>query len=99
MKRMVVCALVVFSGASTGHADDKEAACLSSALNTHLAAKTKLFDAAGPIMSPDTQMKRRRLDEQYCMFVTECSLTDQTGDARRMVASALFSSCLKTTED
>ncbi|KEQ08058.1 hypothetical protein [Pseudorhizobium pelagicum] len=95
MKRTVICAFVVLSGASIGYADDQQTACLSSALDTHLAATTKLFDAAGPLMSPDAQMTRRRLDEKYCLAVTECGLTDQTGDARAMMASALFSSCLK----
>ncbi|MCJ2876519.1 hypothetical protein JUM41_19915 [Rhizobium pusense] len=99
MKRMVICALMVLSGASIVHADDEQAACLRSAFDAHLEAKMKLFDAAGPLMSPDAQMTRRRLDEKYCIAVTECGLTDQTGDTRAMMASTLFSSCLKRKED
>jgi hypothetical protein len=94
MERMVICALVALSGASIGYADDEQAACLRSAFDVHLEAKTKLFDAAGPLMSPDAQIARRRLDEKYCLQVTACGVERVSGGERSMVGSALFSQCL-----
>lgn len=98
MKRMAISALVALCGASIGYADDEQTVCLRSAFDTHLEAKQKLFDAVGPLISPDAQMTRRRLDEKYCLAFTECGLKDQTGDARAMMASVVFLRCLKQEE-
>lgn len=98
MKRTVICALVVLCGASIVHAADEQTACLRSAFDAHLEAKLKLFDAAGPLISPEARMMLRRLDEKYCLASTECGLKDQPADARALMAGALFSSCLKKEE-
>lgn len=94
MKRMMLCALIALSCPQSGITEDSAAACLASAFNAHLEAKTKLFETAGPVMNPEAQITRRRLDEKYCLAFTICGLRDQLGDARDMMASALFSSCL-----
>lgn len=95
MDRAVICAVISLATVETSRADYNQDACLRLALDSHIEARQTLLDTAGPIMSPDAQIMRRRLDEKYCLQVTSCGLQGQSDDTRAMMASALFSSCLK----
>ncbi|MGO7535240.1 hypothetical protein [Rhizobium leguminosarum] len=95
MKRAAICAVVSLATVEASLADDKPDACLRSALDSHIEARQTLLDTAQPVMSPDAQIMRRRLDEKYCLEVTACGLQGQGDDTKAMMANALFSSCLK----
>lgn len=75
-------------------ADEKYAACLTSAMDRHSQISLQLSEADGIAPSPDKQIMRRRLFEKYCLEVTACGLQSYKGNSRDMAASALFSSCI-----
>lgn len=95
MRRALAFAIILVTAIATALADDKGRACLTSAFDAHNQATLKLLETAGPVMSPEAQVMRRRLDEKYCFDVTACTLLDRSGEATAIMSSAAFSSCLK----
>jgi hypothetical protein len=76
-------------------AEDLAKVCIHSASEAHNQARLQLYESAGPVMTPDAQITRRRLDEKYCLEMTACSMQGQSNATKAFNASAYFSSCLK----
>lgn len=94
MRRIVLCAFLSVVLAKQAFADEKYAACLTTAMDTHLQTSLKLYETEGITPSPDKQIMRRRLFEKYCLEVTACGLQSYKGETRDMIESVLFSKCL-----
>lgn len=95
MYRWLLTALVVLLFTTGSYAEDERLRkCVDSAMNAHDRQLTAIEDWDEAFVSPEQQMLKRRIDEQYCLTQTACFMYGVEPEERKMLTSALFSSCL-----
>ena len=98
MKRLVVGIATIGTCVLTSPGFAQDANCLADALQSYNQLKTAVLTGAGanPVLSPETVVGMRRLEEAYCYRVAYCLVGDPKAEASRQVPYAVeFSQCLR----
>jgi hypothetical protein len=75
---------------SRGDQDEAQKACGVAAMTDFTKANLALMQTGTPLMSVQTMIAQRRLEEQYCLRLTRCFISDETD----IGFAAEFNSCL-----
>ena len=70
-------------------------ACATAAFADYNRANVALMQANIPLMSVESIIAQRRLQEQYCLQFALCTIGDPANQSLRIPYSAAFSSCLR----
>ena len=74
----------------SGVSDDAKMACGVAAKTDYLKEDLALMKQEAPIMSVEATIAQRRLEEQYCLRLTRCFLSDETS----LQFKGAFQSCI-----
>lgn len=91
--RVILFMLAVVTAAHAqlrGIQDDAQKACGVAAMTEYTKANLALMQTSTPLMSVRATIAQRRLEEQYCLRLTKCFISDETS----MPFAAEFDSCL-----
>ena len=91
-KAALVTALVVL--APSAWAAYQGDACLVAALNDYNQANLALLTKSEPLMTVETTIAQRRLQEQYCLRVAQCRLASMPPQQTTWALDSAFSHCL-----
>jgi hypothetical protein len=77
-------------------ADDKvQTACAVAAFTEYNRANVALMQQGVPVMSVESTIAQRRLEEQYCLRAARCIVGDPTNSALAIPFAVAFSKCLR----
>lgn len=81
-------------------ADETAKACAVAALTEYTKSALALLQRPGPVMSVETTVAKRRLEEQYCLRLVRCLTVGQQADSAlgAAVFAAQFGKCLDDVE-
>ena len=99
MKRLVVGIAAIGTCALTASSFARDANCLAKALQAYSQLKTAVVTGtpSNPILSPETVVGLRCMEETYCYRVAYCIVGDPKAEVSRQVPYAVeFSGCLQT---
>lgn len=91
------CVLLCVTGsvsASTQGADDAKTECATAAFKDYNKSKLALLTQA-PLMSVDTLLAQRRLEEQFCQRFAQCVFGQSPDQTHELPYRAAFASCLE----
>ena len=92
---MIAIALSILAAPAMAESDSKkegaEDACVTAAMSDYLKANKALVQQTATVMSVETTISQRRLQEEYCLRFVRCSLDDPNSAIFRVQ----FDSCLK----
>jgi hypothetical protein len=87
--------IVLAALASSAWAADQGNACLVAALNDYNQANLALLTKSELLMTVETTIAQRRLQEQYCLRVAQCQLASMPPQQTTVALDAAFSDCLR----
>jgi hypothetical protein len=92
---MIAIALSILAAPAMAESDSKKEraddACVTAAMSDYLKANNALVQQTATVMSVETTIAQRRLQEEYCLRFVRCSLDDPNSAIFRVQ----FDSCLK----
>ena len=92
---LIAIAIPILASPAMAESDSKkertEDACATAAMSDYLKANNALVQQTATVMSVETTIAQRRLQEEYCLRFVRCSLDDPNSAIFRVQ----FDSCLK----
>jgi hypothetical protein len=73
----------------------QDSTCMVAALNDYNKANLALLTKSELLMTVETTIAQRRLQEQYCLRVAQCQLASLPLQNTTMALDAAFSTCLR----
>jgi hypothetical protein len=94
MRGLTAIVLVAVFGSAAAAQTDARTSCATAAVTDYNKANLALMDQKdGLLMSPESLIAQRRLEEQYCLRLTRCLLGDAPSNV--LAYRTEFSSCLQ----
>src|ERR1035441_5959084 len=87
--------VVLAALASSAWAADQDNTCMVAALNDYNKANLALLTKSDLLMTVETTIAQRRLQEQYCLRVAQCQLASLPPQHTTMALDAAFSTGLR----
>jgi len=89
-KKTITMAMLLFSTIAA-RGDEKESACRDATIADYNTRNLALMQQATPAMPFEATIAQRRLEEEFCLNLVRCALTDQSSLQFR----SAFDSCLR----
>lgn len=92
-----VASAVIFAAlsASASAKDSRAEECGAAVMREYNETNLALLGRSNPIMTVETTIEQRRLQEQYCLRLARCKLMSMSQQETTTVLPALFSRCLR----
>jgi hypothetical protein len=92
-----VASVVIFAtlSANANATDKRDEECGVAVMRDYNEANLALLGKSNPIMSVETTIEQRRLQEQYCLHLARCKLMSTSQQETTTILPTLFSRCLR----
>jgi hypothetical protein len=94
-KHIITLIIVLVGSASGSWAADQEEECMVAAFTDYNRANLALLTKSDLLMTVETIITQRRLQEQYCLRVAKCHLAGLPPQHTTMALDVAFSGCLR----